>query len=349
MIAGELKVAVMDGEALVQHWPCSRTNLPDGSPGVMWRGVAYRLLPGNRIDISAQVAPEATGRHAVLSGDEASWVLIQGMPVALEAARKALGGGGVVVTRSGRWLGEAVGPVAFDWFLRCAGWLDEGRVAELLDQAHQSPTQNDNTARLAILEQRISNLLADVARAEAALRRSFDAPRASLDNAPAAAPTLTGEPFAPAELDLALQTALAEIEALRAALEGIGTDQLFADRLQQQSTQATRTGDEIIALLAGLRPDVILVRDSLWVALGEFDARAGFYKAIAELPPSGSRPDGWKSLRGAEKWWERHVSTGRNDHGRAYARYDTETRQWSLLLGWKVDQPQDIAWIKRQG
>jgi hypothetical protein len=103
-----------------------------------------------------------------------------------------------------------------------------------------------------------------------------------------------------------------------------------------------------MGLLAALRPDILLIRDSLLIAFGEFHSRNGFYKALGELPSSGSRPEGWKMLRGAERWWECHVSTGRNDHGRAYAKYDTTARQWSLLLGWKADQQQDIAWLKRQ-
>ena len=77
--------------------------------------------------------------------------------------------------------------------------------------------------------------------------------------------------------------------------------------------------------------------------------RTGALRAIAELPASGSRPDGWKMLRGAERWWERHVNTGRNDLGRAYARFDTQTRCWTLLVGTKGSQAQDIEWLGRQG
>jgi hypothetical protein len=97
-----------------------------------------------------------------------------------------------------------------------------------------------------------------------------------------------------------------------------------------------------------LRPDVELLGDTLTIALGEFASRSAFYRAVQQLPVEGSRPQGWKMLHAAERWWERHVSTGRDDRGRAYARFDTGTRRWQLLLGWKSDQARDIAWLQRQ-
>jgi hypothetical protein len=69
---------------------------------------------------------------------------------------------------------------------------------------------------------------------------------------------------------------------------------------------------------------------------------------LQELPVTGGRPDGWKALRGTERWWERHVSTGQDDSGRAYARFDPIRRRWELLLGWKADQTRDIGWLKRK-
>ena len=38
MTVGELEVAVMDGETLVQHCACSCTTMPDGTSGMIWRG-----------------------------------------------------------------------------------------------------------------------------------------------------------------------------------------------------------------------------------------------------------------------------------------------------------------------
>ena len=346
MTPGELEVAVTDGQTLVQSWPCSRTTMPDGSPGVIWRGIAYPLLAGDRIDVGVPPPSEPAVHHAVLLGGDTSWVLIQGMSAALDAARRALERTGVVVSRSGRWLGEPIGQIAFDWFLRCDGTLDEQLVMALLGPSSPVPVESDSAARVAVLEQRIASLLADVARAENALRRSLEMPPSPEVEGPLSAVTVTG---ALPEPDPALQNALAEIQALRASLEAIGADQQLGARRELEAPQVVRVRDEVTALLFALRPDILLMRDSLLVSLGELHSRGGFYKALSELPASGSRPEGWKMLRGAERWWERHVSTGRNDHGRVYARYDTGARHWSLLLGWKVDQPQDVAWLKRQG
>jgi hypothetical protein len=334
----------MDGTTLVLRWLCRRTTLPDGAPGVFWRGVAYPLLPGDRIDVGVQPAAEPPAYHAVIPGEEASWVLIQGMQAALQNARRTLETNGVIISRTGRWLGDPVGQVAFDWFLRCEGRLDEQQVKRLLAQSEPIPVESDSGARLAVLEQRIAGLLADVARAEDGLRRSLETPHASdVEHLP---PPASGSVFQP---DPALQNALEEILLLRASLEAIGADHHLASRGNSVAPQTARTGDEVIGLLAALRPDILLIRDSLLVVFGELHSRSGFYKTLSELPVSGSRPEGWKMLRGAERWWERHVSTGRNDHGRVYARYDTVLRQWSVLFGWKVDQPRDIAWLKRQG
>ena len=334
----------MDGDTLVQHWLCSRTTMPDGSPGVIWRGIAYPLLFGKRINVGLPPALEPVARHAVLPGEEVSWVLIEGLPATLETARKALERTGVVVSRTGRWLGDPVGQTAFDWFLRCEGKLDEQRVMALLGRSSSVPVENDSGARLAVLEQRITGLLADVARAESGLRRSLQTSRSPEAARPSPAAAVT-----PPEPDSALQNALAEIQELRASLESIGADTGRESRPELLAPQTVRMRDELAELLTALRPDIMLIRDSLVVALGELHSRSSFYRALSELPPSGSRPDGWKMLRGAERWWERHVSTGRNNQGRVYAKYDTMARQWSLLLSWKADQPQDIAWLKRHG
>src|SRR5689334_5096597 len=76
--------------------------------------------------------PESPRHHAVLPGEEASRILIQGLPSALEEARSALERKGIEVARSGRWMGEPVSGIAFDWFLRCPGRLDPGAVRAVL-------------------------------------------------------------------------------------------------------------------------------------------------------------------------------------------------------------------------
>ena len=143
--------------------------------------------------------------------------------------------------------------------------------------------------------------------------------------------------------DAALEAALARVQELQLRLDALATRQPASKPPQ------TRLQDELGAVLTAFRPDVVLLRDSLRVAVGEFPSRSGFYRTLRELPPEGGRPEGWKALRGADRWWERHVSTGQDDGGRAYARFDATARRWAVLLGWKVEQARDIEWVRRQG
>src|SRR4051812_18335807 len=99
MTESEIDVWVMDGGIRVQRWVCTRNPMPDGSPGVLWRGRVYPLLPDDCIEIGQ--IPDRPPHHAVLAGEEASWVLIQGLPAALDAASLALEQGGIVIARSG--------------------------------------------------------------------------------------------------------------------------------------------------------------------------------------------------------------------------------------------------------
>ncbi len=319
----------MDGTTLVQRWPCARVAMPDGSAGAIWRGIAYPLLPGDRIDVGVAAASTAATAHAVLPGEEATWILVQGLPAELDAARAALERAGVVISRTGRWLGEPVGGVGFDWFLRCAGRLDPTAVAALLGAVTPALVAADPAARALVLEQRVANLLAELAGLEQVLRKV---------TTPAAAPAQLG----PAVPDAALRDALEQLAALQARLAELQATPI------PRSPVSSRFRDELEAVMQAFRPDVVLLRDCLTVAIGEFSSRSGFYRAINELPVEGGRPGGWKMLQGAERWWERHVSTGRDDTGRAYARFDTRTRRWSLLLGWKAEQPRDIAWLRQQ-
>ncbi len=161
----------MEGGVLVQRWLCTRAIMPDGSPGAIWRGVAYPLLDGDCIDIGPQSVQDRTMRHAVVAGEEASWVLVQGVPRIFEAARRALDSVGLEVSRSGRWLGDPVDGVAYDWFLRCPGALDPAAVAAALGAPPPAATATDRAAAVPILEQRIADLLAELARVEAAMPR----------------------------------------------------------------------------------------------------------------------------------------------------------------------------------
>ena len=328
----------MDGVRLVQRWPCRTGTLPDGSPGAWWRGVLYPLLSaagdGVTIDIGVTNARPTSAAHAVLVGEEASWVLIQGDSAALEAARSALIGQGTIVSRYGRWLGESVDGQEFDFFIRCDGPLDPSLIASTLATPARKTAEIDPAVQIGLLEQRLANMRVELAGLRAVLTRMEGAAAVS-------APTKQVP-----ELPVQATVPYAELQ------EAVARADAFEARLAVGPTPVTRATlklkDELAEALAALRPDVLLLRDTLLVITGEFATRTGTLRAIAELPQSGSRPEGWKMLRGAERWWERHVNTGRNDLGRAYARFDTQARCWNLLVGMKGSQAQDVEWLGRQ-
>jgi hypothetical protein len=325
----EIEVAVFDGETLVQRCACTRRDLPDGRPGAVWRGVVYPLLTGDRIDVGA-AEPEAGPEQplAVLAGEGSTWVLVRGLAGTLAEAQVRLEAAGVRVSRSGRWLGDMVGDVAFDWFLRCEGALGSDLVGEILGRG--SVTGDAPGARVAVLEQHLLEMKAELARLAEQLHDATQQPLVAPQPVTPAAP----------ERDPALEAALERVRDLQARLDAI------PPRPASARPTATRLQEELATALAALRPDVTLLRDSLQVAVGEFASRAAFYRMLQELPVTGGRPEGWKALRGAERWWERHVSTGQDDSGRAYARFDPIGRRWDLLLGWKGEQARDIAWLR---
>ena len=340
MITVEIEVAVMDGERLVQRWPCRAETLPDGSQGAWWRGVLYPLLPdageGGSINVGIPVAQPTLAGHAVLAGDEASWVLIYGDSAALESARSALTREGISVQRHGRWLGEPVNEHNFDFFLRCDGRLDPGFVARVLATPGRRAAEVEPAVQLGLLEQRLADMRGELAGLRAVLSRMEQASAASpLKQQAPELPTQTMVPYAE------LQEALARAEAFEVRLAA-------SPQPPPASRGTLKLKTEFDEVLAALRPDILLLRDTLVVITGEFANRTGTLRAIAELSVSGSRPEGWKMLRGAERWWERHVNTGRNDLGRAYARFDTQTRCWGLLVGMKGSQAQDVDWLSKK-
>jgi hypothetical protein len=293
--------------------------------------VLYPLLADDRIDVGAvEAAAPADPPYTVIAGEDSTWVLIQGLSGALSDVRLRLEAAGIAVSRSGRWLGDMAGDVAFDWFLRCEGEGGSARVAEVLGERR---AVGDNAeARVAILEQHLMEMRAALASLADQLGRAKPAP-------PAASQQIQSDT---AERDATLQVALERVRELEAQLDAVPT------RAAPMRPATVRLGEELGAALAALRPGVSLIRDSLQVAVGEFASRGAFYRLLQELPISGGRPEGWKALRGAERWWERHVSTGQDDSGRAYARFDPVSRQWDLLLGWKGEQARDIDWLTRR-
>ena len=298
----------------------------------------YSLHPdtgqGPTINIGVPQSGLVPSTHAVLAGEEASWVLVQGNSAALEAARSALVSHGTVVSRHGRWLGESVDGKNFDFFLRCDGALDPSVIASFLETPGRKTAQIDPAVQIGLLEQRLANMRVELAGLRAVLARMESAAAVS-------APSRQIH-------ELPVQATVPYAELLEAVARADAFEARLAAGPQPITRGALKLKDELAEVLAALRPDVLLLRDTLLVVTGEFATRTGTLRAIAELPLSGSRPEGWKMLRGAERWWERHVNTGRNELGRAYARFDTQARSWNLLVGIKGSQTQDVGWLVRQ-
>jgi hypothetical protein len=327
----EIEVAVYEGKTLIQRCLCSSQELPDGRPGVIWRGVLYPLLPGKRIDVAAAERQEPWDQpFAVLPGEGATWVLIRGPASALTEARARLEATGIRMTRAGRWLGDPIDDVAFDWFLRFDEILDAGEITERLGR--DPVDQYTAEARLIILEQHLIEMKAALAGLAEQLNNSASLP----PEPPHADQQQTNE------RDVILEKSLAKIRDLEAQLAAL------PQRSVAMRSPTVRLQEELTSVLKALRPDITFLRDSMQVAVIEFHSRGVFYRMLHELPVAGGRPDGWKALRGAERWWERHLSTGQDDSARAYARFDLAARQWEVLIGWKGEQARDISWIKQK-
>lgn len=327
----ETEIDVHAGPLLVGRYVCTLSGDAGETRWASWRGMLYPLRDDGSIDVGVVPAAPAADAFTVVRGEDATWVLLQGMPEDLANGAALLGAGGLRVLRSGRWLGEPVGQVAYDWFVRCAGDVPAERITALLD-AGGPAAPTDEAARVRVLEQEAREARARLAELEAALRNAGER---------------RAEPASPSDDGTAgaLEEAWRENAELKARLERM---EASADQTARGGSRVPVLREEVDGLIKALRPDVTFLRDSLRVAFGEFSSRESLYRAVSELPESGARPDGWKDLKGQNRWWERHVSDGRDDTGRAYARFDRDARRWDLLIGWKSEQARDIDWIARR-
>jgi len=149
---------------------------------------------------------------------------------------------------------------------------------------------------------------------------------------------------------VALQANLEAERARREEAEKLAADALAA--VQQPRaipSPARKLKDEIETVLASLLPRIDLQKDTLVFVSSELSDRTSLYRALAELNLGQERmPIRWKKVQGATGWWERHVSSGHDDAGRIYARLDSSTRRWQVLVSHKGDQSRDINWLVRQ-
>jgi hypothetical protein len=328
-------VAIFDADQPVETRRCRLVHLPDDTRAALWRGLAWPIGTGDRIDVAGPAFPllpqdpPAGPRFGVVDGDEEAWLVLEGSVTVRDAAASALRQAGVSVLRSGPWLGDPVDGVVGANFIRFA-----------------RPQVSD-------LRQAIVKILENIVTAASARPEPADRMRALMVElmetraAPARAQTAPSEPRR--QLSANAEAELARVQRENAALLREITD-LHGQLAEAPPARpgpnraAGRLQDEIATLLASLRPDLRFLRESVTVLTGEFADRRGLYRALIELG-SDMLGRAWKKLRGAPGWWERHVSNGQDDAGRLYVR--RAEGHWEVLVSHKSQQARDIAWLTR--
>jgi len=335
----ERSVVITQAAEVIETRTCRVMTMPDGRRGALWGGLVFPLGSGDRIDLAGEAVPPGDcrpgptvgrARYALIPGASESYVLVDADRETVDAAVKALSQAGVTVLRAGRYLGEPPEGIEADWFIRVAD-APADRVdailASLLWTTRSDTPEGPLDLRLRLLE---ADLLAARAR-EAALHGELAQLRLQA--------ATSGEE---ADLQRALmEEALGEERRLRAEVEARAAEPV------PHTKPAARLREEIAAMLAGLLPRMILLRDSEVVITAEFASRRALWRSLGELNGASGAPHGWKKIRGAERWWERHVSNGQDDSGRIYARH-AAGEQWEILVSHKTEQPRDIAWLSRQ-
>jgi hypothetical protein len=337
----EVEVTIYDGPTTLVTRKCRLVHLRDGRSAVIWRGLAFPVLPGDRIDVAGDACPinetvphaNAPGAFGVIDGQSEAYVLIAGGFIDAEIAAGKLRTAGLEVLRTGRYLGDAIDHLDADWFVRIVRPvtpLDLAKSLEpILGQAalHPPPVAiGDPRARLLTAE-----LLAARSREEG-LRTEL----VRLQTA------VHADSEATAQI-AALQDMLAVEQRLREAAEEA------ADTVLRQPlpVPSGRIADEVRDVLTFLLPNISMLRDSIKVITLEFATRRGVWRALGELASAKGIPRDWKKIRGADAWWERHLSDGRDDTGRIYARRAAGFA-WEVLISHKTEQVRDIAWLCRQ-
>ncbi|WP_158044846.1 hypothetical protein [Skermanella pratensis] len=298
-----ISIKVFEGEQFLEGRVCRKVLLPDQVAGVIWRGLAYPLLEGSRIDIAGPaIIPGSTastprsqpaeGRFTVIEGADEAYLLIQGSGLECEQAASRLGAVGFKVIRTGRYLGEPVDDVIPDWFIRFEhGPQQSGslltRVASVLAGVLACSGSSSTELRLRLVESELATAKAK----EAALR--VELARLKLTIAERENAEVWNEAKARTELD-ALQSALVEEARNRAAAEALALEAASTPRNLVQP----RLRDEVSAVFESLLPRITLLRSSPEAIAAEFSDRRFLYRALAELSAGDEGlPANWKKLR----------------------------------------------------
>ena len=342
----EAEIQIFDGETRLETRRCRVVPLNNGSSAAVWRGLAFPILPGDRIDAAGDAWPIADLRpaattvqgFAIIDGQSEAYILIPGGFIEIETIAGTIRNAGITVLRIGRYFGEKVGDIDADWFIRIIKPLDNedlpGFLESILGARVASPAETsitDPRSRLLTVE-----LLSSRAR-EAGLSVEIARLRSALAE---------GLPEAERQA-VALREALEREQSLRLAAEQAAAAASAVVEKRPKPVPSGRIIDEVRDVLAGLLPNVRMLRDSAELIAVEFASRQGVWRALGELADTGGIPRDWKKIHGAEGWWERHIINGRDNTGRIYVRKSARSG-WDVFVSHKAEQPRDIAWLNRQ-
>jgi hypothetical protein len=304
--------------------------------------LAFPILPGDRIDAAGDAwpigetlsKPASNKAFGVIDGHSEAYILVAGEFMDAEMVAGKLRQAGIEVLRTGRYLGEAVDDLEADWFVRIGRPSGVASLTEILVPILGIPAVRPAGAATPDARTRLltAELLAARAR-EAGLQAEIARLRSEVAG---------GDSEMERQIAI-LQDALEAEHRLRQAAEEAAT----AIENRPRPVPAGRVADEVRDVLACLLPSIRMLRDSVEVITAEFASRRVVWRALGELATAVGTPRDWKKIRGAEDWWERHLSNGRDNSGRIYARRSTDFA-WDVLVSHKVEQLRDIAWLSRQ-
>jgi hypothetical protein len=335
----------------------------------LWRGLVYPSRDDDAIDAAGpaftpadcaadnEARTEAIRQFLLTAGEGEAYVLVAGPAAARVSALSALRALGVDVIRSGPYLGDDIDGFAADWFIRVVAEPDARAAIEtalagaLLAEPVKSPGANEIQTQILRIElarahQRIEAQTAEVTR----LRTALDGLARTAADGSALLDKIEEDHRAAIEEERRARH-LAEYAAQALIEDSPAPD--FEEAAEPADERApvarSKISDEIDQVLRAFLPRIRLLRDSLTVIASEFSSRGGVYRGLKELEATtAGMPINWKKLKGQDQWWERHVPTGSDNAGRAYARLDPHERTWSVLISHKLQQTRDIKWLATQ-
>lgn len=327
----------------------------------IWRGLAYPLLKGDRINIAGEAKLPGTEQtiqasatqptmpgFSIVDGDETAYVLLAGSVAERENVATALRELGCGVLRVGRYLGEPHDGLAPDWFIRFTKQSAsvERLIQRIQEVASVTPVESDVSVGAAL---RLRLLVAELANARShSASLAAEVARLRVERARSLSSAAT-------ESEEALRALEDETAGLLAALEEETRLRAEAEARAEEAAKLARpvaargVEAEVASVVDCLLPHIHFLRDSLSVAAIEYRDRRALYRALAQMREDGARlPNTWKKLRGLDRWWERHVSDGTDDQGRIYARFNDYDRSFDTLVSHKGEQARDLNWLRNR-